>query len=305
MAGQLVGWDKLPALSQNSHPWPEIRRLFAETMGSRRKVEEFGDIFEVETRAFLKKPLENPTRWVEHTKRFASAIVLKVTYGYSIPFQFYALCRPGFRELGGKLKVNVYRRSLQRMPDRPYEWTKHHMLDGSDSVAVIACFVLAMNLQILEQAKAQEELDAVLGAGVLPTLAERDRLPYFNAAEVLRRYTCGSAGFPHVTDQDDVHDGYIIPKGTILITNTWASLNDPNIYPEPEIFSPDRFLVSPSLDTTQQDPRDFLFGFGRRVCPGIHCADASIWLAPPLVRYTDGAISHPAPFKTNIAPRAI
>ncbi|KAF7377532.1 Cytochrome P450 [Mycena sanguinolenta] len=268
--------------------------------------------------------------------KFASAIVLKATYGYtphtendellvlaneavkqfsemtainafavdSIPIFFEVRFVPSwFPGARWKTKVDVYRRSLQRMTDRPYEWTKQALLDGSDvrgfvadqieqttqltaeketiikltaagiysggadtSVAVIACFVLAMTLQIPQQMKAQEELDAVLGAGVLPTLTDRDRLPYSNAlfTEVLRRYTSGSAGFPHVTDRDDVHEGYFIPKGTILVANTRAFFNDPKIYPDPEIFSPDRFLVSPSCKTTQQDPRDFLFGFGRR-----------------------------------------
>ncbi|KAJ6482515.1 cytochrome P450 [Mycena sanguinolenta] len=393
MAGRLVGWDKLPALAQTSYPWPEARRLFAQSMGSRRKAEEFGDIFEVETRTFLKRTLESPTQWLEHTKKFASAIVIKVAYGYtpqdendellmlaneamdqfsemtavnafavdSIPIlRFVPSWFPG---AGWKNKINLYRRSLQRMTDRPYEWTKQQMRNGSDvrsivadqieqttpltpdqettikvtaagiysggadtSVAAIECFVLAMTLQIREQTKAREELDAVLGAGVLPTLADRDRLPYFNAlfTEVLRRYTFGPVGLPHVTDQDDVHDGYFIPKGTILFANNWSFFNDPNIYPEPEIFSPDRFLVSPSRETIQKDPRDFLFGYGRRVCPGIHFADASIWLvcasllatctvqpaevngvpAPPLAEFMDGAISHPAPFETKIALRA-
>ncbi|KAF7377468.1 Cytochrome P450 [Mycena sanguinolenta] len=396
MAGQLVGWDKLPALAQTSHPspWPEVRRLFAQSMGSRRKAEEFGDIFEVETRAFLKRTVENPMQWLEHTKRFASAIVVKVAYGYtprdendellmlaneamdqfsemtavnafavdSIPIlRFVPSWFPG---AGWKTKVDVYRRSLQRMTDRPYEWTMQAMRDGSDvrgvvadqiagttqltpdeetvikmtaagiysggadtSVAAIECFVLAMTLHIPEQTKAQEELDAVLGAGVLPTLADRDRLPYFNAlfTEVLRRYTLIFLGLPHVTDQDDIHAGYFIPKGTILLANNWAFFNDPNIYPEPKVFSPDRFLVSPSGRTAQKDPRDFLFGYGRRVCPGIHFADASIWLvcisllatctvrpvdvngvtAPPLAQFTDGAISHPLPFETNITPRSV
>jgi hypothetical protein len=70
MAGQLVGWDKLPALCPSSHPWPEFRRLLAQFMGSRSKVEEFGDIIEVETRAFLKSTLKRPTEWLEHMKRF-------------------------------------------------------------------------------------------------------------------------------------------------------------------------------------------------------------------------------------------
>ncbi|KAJ7251135.1 cytochrome P450 [Mycena haematopus] len=397
MAGQLVGWDKLPALCPTLHPWPEFRRLLAQFMGSRRKVEEFGDIFEVETQAFLKRTREDSTQWLKHTKRFASAIVIKVAYGYTPSDENDELlmlaneAMEGFSEMtainafavdsipilrfvpswfpgaGWKTKAKLYRHSLQLMTDRPYEWTKQQVRAGLDvrgfvadqightqptleeetiikraaggiysggadtSVAAIECFVLAMNLQIPEQTKAQEELDAVLGVGVLPTLADRDRLPYFNAlfTEVLRRYTFGPVGLPHVMDQDDVHDGYFIPKGTILVSNNWAFFNDPDIYPEPETFSPGRFLVSPSRETPQQDPRDFLFGFGRRVCPGMNPLCRRVNLVamrisprnlygatggtvevngvpvPPLARFTDGAISHPAPFETNISPRAV
>ncbi|KAF8184106.1 cytochrome P450 [Mycena galopus ATCC 62051] len=394
MAGQLVGWDKLPALCPSSHPWPEIRRLLTQFMGSRKKVEEFGDVFEEETRAFLKRTLECPAQWQEHTKRFTSTIMLKVGFGYTpleendpllmlgheameefsemtalnaftvdvIPIlRFVPSWFPG---AGWKKKVKVYRHSLQRMTDDPYEWTKQQVRAGSHvhsfvgdqieprtqltleeeniiklaaggifsggadaPVAAVRCFMLAMNLQITEQTKAQEELDAVLGPGVLPTLADRNQLPYCNAlfTEVLRRYTLGPLAFPHVTDEDDVHDGYFIPKGSILIPNTWAYFNDPNIYPDPEIFSPERFIISGSRKAPQQDPRDFLFGFGRRVCPGLHFTDASIWLVctsllatftvrpievdgvpvPPSAEMLDGSICQPVPFETNIAPRIV
>ena len=47
-----------------------------------------------------------------------------------------------------------------------------------------------------------------------------------------------------------------------------AVMHDPELYPDPFTFSPDRFTAS---DTSRQpDPRQFAFGFGKRACPGIH-----------------------------------
>lgn len=40
--------------------------------------------------------------------------------------------------------------------------------------------------------------------------------------------------------------------------------NDENIYPNPTEFLPERYLGS----SPQLDPHKFVFGFGRRVCPG-------------------------------------
>jgi hypothetical protein len=44
--------------------------------------------------------------------------------------------------------------------------------------------------------KAQAEIDAVIGAGHFPTLADRDRLPYFEAffQETIRLYTLAPLG---------------------------------------------------------------------------------------------------------------
>ena len=51
-------------------------------------------------------------------------------------------------------------------------------------------------------------------------------------------------------------------------------MHDPELYPDPFVFSPERFFCSGKSDAHQAtsrgqpDPRSFAFGFGRRMCPG-------------------------------------
>lgn len=134
------------------------------------------------------------------------------------------------------------------------------------------------------QTLAQREIDSVIGVDRLPTLADRNSLPYCNALwwEVLRWTPIGPLGLPHVASQDDTvtvkTDGgekvYSIPKGSILMPNIWSFCRDPNLYRDPEQFNPSRFLGQ----HPEQDPTHVVFGFGRRICPGKVLADASGWL---------------------------
>lgn len=74
------------------------------------------------------------------------------------------------------------------------------------------------------QRKAQAEIDAVVGNDRLPELKDRVNLPYTEALfkEVLRWQPVVRLAVPHVVSQDDVQDGYLIPKGTIIIASTWS-----------------------------------------------------------------------------------
>lgn len=80
--------------------------------------------------------------------------------------------------------------------------------------------------------------------------------------------------------RDDTYQGYHIPKGSIVLGNSWAILHDKDAYgPDVDVFRPERFM---SLDGASLNadvrPPSAAFGYGRRTCPGESMARASLWL---------------------------
>lgn len=53
---------------------------------------------------------------------------------------------------------------------------------------------------------------------------------------------------------------------------------DEEMYPNASSFNPDRFVTPNKNGEYPRDPAQFIFGFGRRICPGMHFADASLYL---------------------------
>ncbi|KAF8593409.1 cytochrome P450 [Ceratobasidium sp. AG-I] len=145
---------------------------------------------------------------------------------------------------------------------------------GTDTTAnTLLNFFVAMMLFPEVKAKAQREIDEVIGSDRLPNLDDQERLPYVNRVvqELLRWLPVTPLAAPHTCFQDDVYRGYHIPKGAIIFGNVWAMTRDTAVYSNPEDFNPDRFL-DPSV------PPSPLFGWGRRRCPGVHFGQASLFI---------------------------
>ncbi|CEL59153.1 O-methylsterigmatocystin oxidoreductase OS=Aspergillus flavus (strain ATCC 200026 / FGSC A1120 / NRRL 3357 / JCM 12722 / SRRC 167) GN=ordA PE=2 SV=1 [Rhizoctonia solani AG-1 IB] len=90
---------------------------------------------------------------------------------------------------------------------------------GTDTTSsFVLNFIAAMVLNPRAQARAQQELDTVLGRVGLPSISDRERLPYIRNLidEVLRMYPIVPLAIPHMCFQDDVYRGYNIEKGTIV-----------------------------------------------------------------------------------------
>ncbi|EIM86814.1 cytochrome P450 [Stereum hirsutum FP-91666 SS1] len=198
---------------------------------------------------------------------------------------------------------------------------------GADSpVSALSVFILAMTLYPEARRKAQAEIDAVVGDSRLPTMNDRDSLPYCNALakEVIRWGTTSPLGAPHCVREDDIHDGYLIPKGSVVLANIWHFLHDPEVYKNPWMFNPDRLIPSPGKPA-EQDPYEMCFGYGRRSCPGTHLADAMMFLfstsilsvfdiekaidangmeITPEFAFTSGALTKPKDFPCVIRPRS-
>ncbi|KAH7137043.1 cytochrome P450 [Dactylonectria estremocensis] len=180
--------------------------------------------------------------------------------------------------------------------------------------------------------RAQEELDRVVGNTRMPSWGDEADLLYIRAIikELLRWRPVNKFGMFHSVTEDDWYKGQFIPKDSIIVLNWWAIHYDPERYPEPEKFKPERYLeykLSAADAINVKDPLDrdhFAYGAGRRVCPGVHVAERSLFIniarflwgfniskkldaqgnpIEPDDGMVRGLLSVPNPFECDIRPR--
>ncbi|KAJ6575198.1 cytochrome P450 [Mycena capillaripes] len=200
---------------------------------------------------------------------------------------------------------------------------------GADTVvSAISSFFLVMSLYPDIQKRGQKEIDAVIGYGHrLPLFTDRPQLPFIDyiCYELLRWNPVTPLCVAHYITEDDEYNGYRLPKGTTVLPNVWAILHDPEMYPEPLAFNPERFSPQNRINGLNQIP-DPAFGFGRRLCPGKFLAFDTLWIVvatmlaayditkevdetgqvkePAEELFTGHSLSHPMPFSCTIAPRS-
>lgn len=135
-------------------------------------------------------------------------------------------------------------------------------------------WLLAMVAYPEVQARAQAELDEVVGRERPPTFADVPSLPYICAMvrETLRWSPVTPLGVPHASTEDDWYDGMFIPKGTLCFPNMRVLNSDPELFGSNGAeFDPARYLDENGQVKNLMETREeghVTFGYGRRGCPG-------------------------------------
>ncbi|ELK35707.1 Cytochrome P450 2C21 [Myotis davidii] len=93
-------------------------------------------------------------------------------------------------------------------------------------------------------AKAQEEIDRVVGRERSPCMQDKSHMPYMDAVihEIQRYIDLVPNNLPHLVNQDIKFRGYFIPKGTAIVTSLTSLLHDDKEFPNPDQFDPGHFL---------------------------------------------------------------
>ncbi|KAI7742265.1 hypothetical protein M8C21_002453 [Ambrosia artemisiifolia] len=169
---------------------------------------------------------------------------------------------------------------------------------GTDTVAVLIEWILArLVLHVDVQVKIQEELHRVVGRSRAVTEADVTSLVYLPAVvkEVLRLHPPGPLlSWARLAITDTVIDGHQVPAGTTAMVNMWAITRDPEIWNDPLVFRPERFLNESEglmdMSVMGSDLRLAPFGSGRRSCPGkgLGLATVSFWVASLLHEFEFG-----------------
>ncbi|KAI3611715.1 cytochrome p450 [Moniliophthora roreri] len=254
--------------------------------------------------------------------RHAGAIVLRVAYGYKAkdnndpiviaaneametlskslaPGAFLVNQIPILRFLpewfpgaGFKKTARLWAPLYDAMVDIPFNFVVKQL-----TAVALYMFFLMMCLHPDVQRRAQAEIDEVVGRDRLPTFEDKDKMPYLEALtkEILRQHVPVPTGLPHSTTEDDIHDGWYIPKGSLVLANIWKMSRDPSVYQDPETFDPGRFLGS----NYEQDPRDYVYGFAFDIAP----MEVDGKVVFPEFKTKTGTVSHIEKFNCRITPR--
>ncbi|WPH03647.1 cytochrome p450 monooxygenase psod [Acrodontium crateriforme] len=185
----------------------------------------------------------------------------------------------------------LYLAEEKRVPEaRKMDWHEAAYAIGSSSFVAIATIGGPLHSFFLAAAhypewlpKVQEEIDRVCGDR-LPTVEDMPHLPKIRATvkEVLRWRQSTPLGVPHEAMEDDVYEGYFIPKGAMLHANHYLISREADKFPRANEFVPERW-IDPSYPSYKEPLTEFpnirgdmAFGYGSRACPGVELTNMEL-----------------------------
>ncbi|KAJ5101426.1 hypothetical protein NUU61_003648 [Penicillium alfredii] len=154
-----------------------------------------------------------------------------------------------------------------------------YIVAGSDTTAVTLTY---LTHAVCKDSAVRDQLAAeVAGLPDQFTDHELKELPYLSQVitETLRLYTAVPLGLPRAVPQEGAQfNGYAIPGGTTVSTQSYSLHRDPTIFADPYRFNPERW----ANPTQEMKDASLPFGGGSRICLGIHLARRELRLATAL-----------------------
>ncbi|XP_077274027.1 cytochrome P450 4C1-like isoform X2 [Temnothorax americanus] len=143
------------------------------------------------------------------------------------------------------------------------------MFEGHDTTAMGLCFIFALLAEHKDiQDRVRNEIDTALQENdERYTMKLLQDLPYLDRCikEALRLYPSVFL-ISRYSAEDVKLQSYLVPAGTLVSLNIYAVHRDPNFWPNPDIFDPDRFLPE---KIRNRHPYSYLpFSAGPRNCIG-------------------------------------
>lgn len=165
--------------------------------------------------------------------------------------------------------------SILLEPDSPVSrdriWGVLHemMAAGSETTATtLSWFLMLIAMYPEKQKKLRAAVLGTIGTA-MPSLSDRGNIPYVDATilECLRLGSVVPLSVPHTVIEDISFHGYLIPKESIILPNLASVHMDPQNFPEPKLFRPERFLSSDGTAIVGAD-KVIPFSLGQRSCLG-------------------------------------
>ncbi|XP_020204968.1 cytochrome P450 83B1 [Cajanus cajan] len=147
--------------------------------------------------------------------------------------------------------------------------------DTTAATTIWAMTLLLKHPRVMK--KVQEEIRNLGGKKDFLDEDDTQKFPYFKAVikETLRLHLPAPLLVPRETNEPCTIGDYEIPAKTLVYVNAWAIHRDSKAWKDPEEFLPERFLNN-TTDFRGQDFEFIPFGAGRRICPGMTMAIASL-----------------------------
>ncbi|KAH7311277.1 cytochrome P450 21 [Stachybotrys elegans] len=171
------------------------------------------------------------------------------------------------REMGDKLS----------MSDDELTLFAGGLLEGAvdTTLSALSSVLLCLTAHPEVMRRAQAEIDERCG-NRFPGFGDMEQLPYMKACvlEVFRWRGAVQFSLPHLVTEDDVFEGYYIPRGTTVLGSTYSMHLRTEDFDQPQQFNPERYMHNPygvrraPSDMGERRKPIYSFGVGRRACAG-------------------------------------